>query len=182
METVIHFFKQLLDEHGQLWLIGQGFGIVAILLGFLSYQLKTKRQLLFMQSCVAVTFCLHYFFIGAYSGMVVNVLNIARNIVYDIRTSKGMESKGIPLGFVALQALLCILAWDAWYSVFILVGICINTYCMSLSDPQTVRKSILVTSPLVLIYDLFARSVGGTVYEAVALCSAVIGILRNRKT
>ena len=80
------------------------------------------------------------------------------------------------------QALLCILAWDAWYSVFILVGICINTYCMSLADPQTVRKSILVTSPLVLIYDLFARSVGGTVYEAVALCSAVIGILRNRKS
>lgn len=34
---------------------------------------------------------------------------------------------------------------------------------------------------MVLIYDLFARSIGGTVYESVALLSAIIGILRMRK-
>lgn len=173
-------FREWIDTYGVLWLVGQGFGIIAIILGFVSYQLKTKRQLLLMQSGVALMFCLHYFFIGAYSGMVVNVLNIARNIVYDVRTSKGMKTKGVPIAFVALQAVLCLLAWDDWYSVFILVGICINTYCMSLADPQTVRKSILVTSPLVLIYDLYSASIGGTVYETVALVSAVIGIWRNR--
>ena len=76
---------------------------------------------------------------------------------------------------------MCLFTWDGWYSIFILAGICINTYCMSLSDPQKVRKSILVTSPLVLVYDLFARSIGGTVYESVALSSAIICILRMRK-
>lgn len=82
---------------------------------------------------------------------------------------------------MVIQAVICLFTWDGWYSIFILAGICINTYCMSLSDPQTVRKSILVTSPMVLVYDIFAHSTGGTVYESVALLSAVIGIMRMRK-
>ncbi|MBQ8236433.1 MAG: YgjV family protein [Clostridia bacterium] len=181
MEALITLFENLIAEYGVLWLIGQGFGIIAIVLGFVSYQVKTKRSLLFMQGAVAFTFLIHYFLIGAYSGMAMTALNIVRNIVYDARTKKGITSKWIPIAFVAVQAVMCLFTWDGWYSIFILVGICINTYCMSLPNPQTVRKSILITSPMVLVYDIFARSIGGTVYESVALLSAVIGILRNRK-
>ena len=43
------------------------------------------------------------------------------------------------------------------------------------------RKSILVTSPLVLIYDVFTLSIGGIVYETVAIVSSIIGIVRYRK-
>ena len=181
MESVINFFKDLLDTNGIGWMIGQVFGIIAIILGFISYQLHTKRQLIFMQSAVAVVFCIHYFLIGAYSGMAMNCVNIIRNAAYDYRTRKGINSKLIPIVFVIIQALMCAFTWEAWYSVFVLFGICANTYCMSFADSQNVRKSILVTSPFVLTYDIFARSVGGTIYESVALVSAFIGIIRNRK-
>ncbi len=176
----MHFLERLITENGIAWVVGQGFGILAIILGFISYQVRTQRQILFMQSMVAVVFSIHYFLIGAYSGMAMNALNIARNICYDYRVRKGICSKLIPIGFVVLQAAICSLTWEAWYSVFVMLGICINSYCMSFSDPQNVRKSILVTSPMVLTYDAFARSVGGFIYEAVALASAMIGILRNR--
>ena len=75
-----------------------------------------------------------------------------------------------------------ILAWDAWYSIFVVVGITVNTVCMSL-NAQNIRKSILVTSPMVLIYDVFAKSISGAVYEAVAIVSSAIGLYRfyNRK-
>ncbi len=181
METLINFFENLIAEYGILWLIGQGFGIIAIVLGFLSYQTKTKSKLLFFQGAVALAFIIHYLLIGAYTGMAMNALNILRNFLYDRRTKKGSTGKALPIIFVIVQAVMCLFTWDGWYSIFILAGICINTYCMSLSDPQKVRKSILITSPMVLVYDIFARSIGGTVYESVALLSAVIGILRNRK-
>ena len=181
METIIEFTKNLFDTHGTIFMIGQAFGILAIILGFVSYQVKTQRQILFMQSMVAVTFCIHYFMIGAYSAMAMNGVNIIRNAVYDIRTRKGIESKLIPVSFVVIQAVMCALTWEAWYSVFVLIGICVNTYCMSFKSAQNVRKSIVVTSPLVLTYDIFARSIGGSIYESVALVSAVIGIIRNRR-
>lgn len=180
--AIIDFFKQILDAHGITYMIGQGFGIVAIILGFVSYQVKTQRQILFMQSMVAVVFCIHYGLIGAYSALGMNGVNIVRNIAYDYRTRKGIKSRLIPIIFVLIQIVICALTWEAWYSVFVLIGVCINTYAMSFRDPQNVRKSIIVTSPFVLTYDVFARSVGGSIYESIALISAAIGIFRYKKS
>ena len=180
MQAIIDYFVKITDTNGIGWVIGQGFGILAIVLGFVSYQLHTKRQLLVMQTIVAIVFCVHYYLLSAYSAMAMNIVNIFRNAAYDYRTNKGITSRTIPIAFVIIQAAMCILTWDAWYSVFVLLGICINTYCMSLSNSQLVRKSITVTSPLVLTYDVFAYSIGGAIYESVAIVSSVIGIIRNR--
>ena len=182
METVINFLKNILDTYGILWIIGQGFGIVAIILGFLSYQVKTQRQIIFMQSLVAAVFCIHYGLIGAYSALAMNAVNIVRNIVYDYRVKKGIKSKLIPIIFVVMQVVMCALTWEAWYSVFVLIGIGINTYAMSLYNSQHVRKSILISSPLVLTYDILAGSVGGSIYESVVMISAAVGIIRHRRS
>ena len=168
-------------EHGVAWIIGQIFGIIAIILGFISYQLKTQKQLLFMQTSVAAVFCVHYFLIGAYSGMAMNAVGIVRNLVYNRQNQKGISNKLIPIAFVAVQGAICALTWEAWYSVFVLFGLTINTYCMSFKNPQNVRKSIFVTSPLVLTYDGFASSYGGMIYESVAIISSFIGVMRNRR-
>ena len=74
-----------------------------------------------------------------------------------------------------------IITWQAWYSIFVLVGIAINTYCVGLCNSQNLRKSILVTSPLVLIYNIFTMALSGIVFEVVGIVSATIGIIRHRK-
>ena len=181
MEEIIVFFENLLQSHNTAWLIGQVLGIVAIILGFVSFQMKTQKGLLFMQVCVAAVFCVHYFLIEAYSGMAMNAVCIVRNLVYDHQNQKAAKNKLIPIIFVVIQCVMCALTWDAWYSVFVLVGIAINTYCMSFSDPQNVRKSIFFSCPLVLIYNIFASSIGGIIYESVAIASAFIGVIKNRK-
>ena len=79
------------------------------------------------------------------------------------------------------MALAGILTWQAWYSVFVFLGLAINSLCLAFSDPQNVRKSILVTSPMVIVYNCFAHSYGGIVYETVAIVSSAIGIVRNFK-
>ena len=163
------------------YIIGQIFGILAIILGFVSYQVKTQRQILFLQTLTAAVFVIHYFLIGATTAMAMNAVNIVRNFAYDVRNRKGWKNPAIPIAFTVLQAVIGIITWQAWYSIFVFCGICINTYCMSLRDPQKVRASIVVTSPMVLTYDAFTTSIGGVVYESVALVSAVIGFLRNRK-
>lgn len=163
------------------YMIGQFLGFVTIVLGFVSYQMKTQRQILFVLTATAIAFCGHYFLIGAYTGMAMNAVNILRNIAYDYRTRKGIKSAALPIIFAVIQGIMGILTWDAWYSVFILVGIVTNTVCMSFRDAHKVRLSILVTSPLVLTYDVFSSSYGGIVFEAVSLVSAAIGIIRSKK-
>ena len=164
-----------------IFIIGQIFGGIAIALGFLSYQLKTQKQLLICQTTVSLVFCIHYFLIGATTGMAMNVVNVIRNLVYYRRNQKGDKSMVFPIIFTSILAIIGLLTWDGWYSIFVFVGLIINSLCMSFSNPQKVRQSILVTSPMVFIYDAFTLSIGGAIYESVAIISSVIGILRNKK-
>ena len=129
----------------------------------------------------SLVFVIHYLLIGAVSGMALNMVAMVRNIVYSRRDLKIFSGKGWPAIFAVIMGIMGLLSWQGWYSVFVVLGLVINSLCMAFKDPQKIRKSILVTSPLVLIYDAFALSVGGMIYESVAIVSALVGILRFRK-
>ena len=164
-----------------MFIIAQIFGVIAVILGFLSYQMRTRRQILFALSATVIALTLHYLFLGAYTGMAMNAVSLIRNIAYDYRDRKEIKSPLIPIVFTAIQVVMGILTWQAWYSILVLIGIAINTYCVGLCNSQNLRKSILVTSPLVLIYNIFTMALSGIVFEVVGIVSAVIGIIRHRK-
>lgn len=164
-----------------IYIIGQIFGIIAVILGFVTYQVRTQKKLLFVQILTTLVFVIHYLLIGAVSGMALNMVAMVRNIVYSRRDLKIFSGKGWPATFAVIMGIMGLLSWQGWYSVFVVLGLVINSLCMAFKDPQKIRKSILVTSPLVLIYDAFALSVGGMIYESVAIVSALVGILRFRK-
>ena len=164
-----------------IYIIGQIFGIIAVILGFVTYQVRTQKKLLFVQILTTLVFVIHYLLIGAVSGMALNMVAMVRNIVYSRRDLKIFSCKGWPAIFAVIMGIMGLLSWQGWYSVFVVLGLVINSLCMAFKDPQKIRKSILVTSPLVLIYDAFALSVGGMIYESVAIVSALVGILRFRK-
>ena len=163
------------------FIIGQVLGFVAVALAILSYQMKTQRRLLFLKLGNAVVNAVHYLFIGAISGMALNLVSPVKYLVYLKRNSKGSNDKVIPILFTLITAAVGIITWTEWYSVFVFSGMVIHAFCMSFSDPQKVRISLLFTSPMVIVYNIFAMSISGVVYETVAIVSAVIGIVRYRK-
>lgn len=163
-----------------IYYIGQLLGFAAIIFGFVSYQMKTKTGVLIFQSATTLAFTLHYLLIGALSGMALNLIALVRNVVF-WRFGDRKIPKSLSIGFALVMGVVGILNWDGWFSIFILLGLVINSYCMSFENPQSIRKSILVTSPLVIVYNAFVLSVGGIVYESIAIISSIIGIVRNRK-
>ena len=163
------------------YIIGQILGIVAVFLGFLNYQVKTREKLLFVHTATLVCFILHYGLIGAYAGMAMNAVGLVRNVIFYFVGKQGKVSPVLAASFAVVVGIMGIMNWEAWYSVFCLFGLVINSYALSFSKPENVRKSILITSPLVLTYDVFACSYGGAAYETVAIVSAVIGLIRFKK-
>ena len=166
--------------------IAQGLGVVAVILGFVNYQVKTREQILFVNLATCFCFAVHYCLLGAWTGMALNALGVLRNIVYDRCGRRGPVSKGIAAGFAVAMGVVgtvtSLIARENWYFVLSVLGLVINSYAMSFTDPNNIRKSILITSPMVLVYNCFVLSVGGAVYESVAIVSSVIGICRFRKT
>ena len=92
------------------------------------------------------------------------------------------EMIGQALGmFVVLYVLLGALAWQGWFSLMPMISLLINTYFMSKGDPQLVRKSILVSSPIMIVYDVLVASYGGILFESVIIISSLISVLRYRR-
>ena len=162
-------------------LIGQLMGLVAVVLGFISFQMRTQKQLLVVQTATTIAFCIHYYLIGATSGLMMNMLGILRNLAYYNKEKPLFSGKKCPIFFAVVMGLVGLMSWQGYYSLFVVAGLVINTLFLSSSNPQTIRKSILVSSPLVLAYDGFVMSIGGVIYESVVIVSSIIGIIRYRK-
>lgn len=162
-------------------IIGQILGVIAVGVYFFTYQTKSYKKMMIIQMLTAALFCIHYFLIEAVSAVLPNFIVILRNIVYYNNDKKFFASKIFPISFAVIMVVLSIFSWEGYYSLFIIAGLALNTLFTSLPNPQTIRKSILLTSPLVFIYDVFAFSVGGMINETVAVVSSIIGIIRYKK-
>lgn len=160
------------------FIIGQIWGVLATCLTFLSYQTNTKKWLLIIQSAATLCTAISYLFLGATSGLVLNIVCIIRNVVFYFQNERSKSALISGCIFALSMIGLGVYSWQGWVSLLIIAGLSINTVFLSFGRPQLLRKSILCTSTLVLIYNIFAFSVGGIVNEAVAITSSVIGIIR----
>ena len=165
-------------------LIAQAIGFVAVILSFMTYQMKSNRGVMIMLSLATTLFCIHYSILGATTGLLLNAFSIIRNICYCFKTNKILSSKATPVILAAIMAFLSVFTWEGYHSAFFVVGITLNTLAMGYFTPQGLRKSILLTSSLIFIYNVLipgSPSYGGMLNESVAIISSVIGIIRYRK-
>ena len=185
--------------------IGQAFSILAVIISFISYQMKTSRGILIALTLATLMSCIAYAVLGRDGGLWLNVVCIIRNICYYFKDKKILSSKLVPVVLAVIMGVMGALSWEAYYSVFFVVGLVLNTLAMGYFGPQNLRKSILLTSSLILIYnigpilvpiftgtifdgtpDVVAQigkiSVGGVINESVSIASSVIGLIRYRKT
>ena len=162
-------------------IIGQVLGIAATIITGISYQMNSKRSLLLVQTIATLCTCLAYLFLGAASGFALNIVCIVRNVVFYFQKNTGKA----PLLTASLLALCMVVigafSWQGPVSLLIIVALAANTVFLSFGNPQLLRKSILGTSTMVLLYNVFVFSLGGIANEALAIISSIVGIIRFRK-
>lgn len=162
-------------------IIGQALGILATVITGISYQMNTKRSLLLVQTAATACTCLAYFLLGAASGFALNMVCIIRNVVFYFQKGSGKYHMLSASLLAAVMVVLGALSWQGPVSLLIIVALAANTVFLSFGNPQLLRKSILATSSLVLLYNIFVFSLGGIANEALAIGSSVVGIFRFRQ-
>ena len=163
-----------------LFYIGQGLGIVAVILGFVSFQMKTPGRILLFQIVTASVFALHYLLIGAPTAVWLNLLAAVQCTVYYLLGRRGGAGRIVPRLFAAAVVVASILTWTGWYTLLIMVGLAINALSLSFSRAQSIRMAQFVKTPTCFLYNLLVLSLGGAVYEAAVFLSSLIGVLRAR--
>ena len=163
-------------------LIGHILGFIAVGLFFYSYQVTEKRSLMIIQTIATALSCVQYLLIGAFSGFALNIVCIIRNFIFYFRDKNHKTEIISPILISLCIGAASILSWEGVHSLLITLGLVINTVCMGLCDAKSFRKTILISSSLILIYNIFAFSYSGILSESISLISVVIGIIRYRST
>ena len=162
-------------------LTGQIFGWLSALLTFISYQCKKHRTLIIVNTLASLSLCVSYFFLDAYSGMVLNCISLIRNTIIYKKDWKIFSYSFWPYVLAGMMGIAGILSWQGPISLLIVSALTINALFMAFPNVQNLRKSILLTSPMVIIYNAYYGVWGGVVNEMIAICSAVIGLYRYRE-
>ncbi len=161
-------------------LIGHILGFIAVGLFFYSYQVTSKKSLMIIQTVATALSCVQYLLIGAFSGFALNIVCIIRNFIFYYRDKNQRTDLISPILISLCIASASILSWEGVHSLLITLGLVVNTMCMGLCDAKSFRKTILISSSLILIYNIFAFSYSGILSEAISLVSVIIGIIRYR--
>ena len=162
------------------FIIGQIIGMLAVVTGFISYQMKTTKGILSFQILTALFFSAHYFLIGANTAAVVNFMAVISCTCYYIRNRRGSRSLWVPIVFISLNWIIGILTWDGWISLLLLLGLTANGVGLAINKPQAIRKFYLIKAPFCLAYNALVFSWGGVIYEIATLTSAIIALIRDR--
>jgi hypothetical protein len=161
-------------------LAGHILGFIAVGLFFYSYQVTQKRSLMIIQTVATALSCVQYLLIGAFSGFALNIVCIIRNFIFYRRDKMKRTDLVSPIVLSFCIAAASILSWEGMHSLLISLGLVVNTMCMGLCDAKSFRKTILISSSLILIYNIFAFSYSGILSESISLLSVIIGIIRYR--
>ena len=157
---------------------GHILGFISVALFFYSYQCTEKRKLVVVQTVATALSCVQYLLIGAFSGFALNVVCIIRNFAFNYRDKKQSKSLVVPVLFSLAMAVVSVFSWEGIHSLLITAGLVVNTMCMGIFDAKDFRKTILISSSLILVYNVFALSYSGMLSESISLLSVVIGIIR----
>ena len=164
------------------FIISQTIGLIAAALLLLSFQQRTHKRIVLMQFCSGLLFALQYFLLGAYEGMVGNIVGFTRSIAYCFRgKSKFVDSLLCPTIFAILAGLGGLLTYTSPASLLPMIAMMISSFVMWSPKTQQLRALTIPTSLMWLVYNLICSSWSGTATEICNLISIAIGLFRFRQ-
>ena len=164
--------------------MSQVFTIIMFALLGVSYLVKTRTKILVV-SLIATAFgALAYILLGAWTGLIVVILGILRNLYLFWDTKRFGERKTIErrdvialIVFIAASIAVTIPAYNGPLSLMsLLAGIC-YTYSVWQKNPMVYKFLGIPGAILWLIYNAFVRSLFGAILEFVMLAFSIYGFV-----
>ena len=158
-------------------ILAQVLGILGTIFAFLSFQLKENKKFFLLQALSGCMFALNFLLLGAYTGCVLNFINIFRGAVM-IGTKKTNKPYWLIIT-LALYTVATILTYTNVFSLIALIAQLVGTIAMWSRNGKTIRVlQLFCVSPLWLIHNIFVFSIGGILCEVFNLGSIIVSLIR----
>ena len=161
----------------QSWLI-QLIGLVGSVIAITSLQSGSRKKILSLQVVCCVLWVVHYGLLGAWTGALIKCLGLGRAVVCSCNDRKWAKSPLWLVFFLVCYAVSPLLTWDGPHCLLLGGAMMMTTVALWVHDMRLTRLLFLLNSPLVLLYNLIARSYSCAAIEVVALASFALAVWR----
>lgn len=143
--------------------------VIAWIFLIASYWKNKDDGLLFLQVISCIFFILNYIFLGAYTGLVVIIFEIIRDIFYiNLKNDKRFFCFSLPI-----YALIGFFTYDGIWSLFSIFASVCDGYALTYHGKKVVFLGLLVYV-LWLIYDIYFFSIANIFAESILIISNLI--------
>lgn len=141
-------------------------GVVAWLFLALSYYRKNTNKILVFQIIGTILYCLHYFLLGAYSGVFICLFEV----LFDYGYYKTDKDNYIYLASVPIRILGGILTYNVIYDILPILASLIDGYTLTKKKKKVVIGAV-ISYTLWVIYDICVMSISGAFTDGIIVLS-----------
>lgn len=161
---------------------GTIFGIGATVSLFLIYQQKSRNKLLLCKLSADICWIVHYFYLGAYSGMVPGTVGIFRELIFLNREKYKWCNKIIwPMIFIIFNWILGYKAYKAPIDLLPIIASTFVTVSLWFKNPFFTKAISVPVSIAFIIYNFFVHSYIGMFNEGLSIISLIIFYIKEIK-
>ena len=156
------------------------FSILAFIALIISTCIKERKKSLMVQSINCLLESIYDFFIFAYTGAVLSIINFIRTFLF---INKEEFNKTVYLLilylFEGIILINCTITWCGYISILPTVGSMIRTYCLWQPNMKFVRMSAITTGIFYGIYYIYYQSWFMVLGDAILLITGMYAIWKN---
>ena len=166
--------------------ISQIIGLAAVGLYFFSYQLKKRKQIVWVICISNAFYVLQYILLGAFSGAVMDTLSAVGSFFAGEKHSPKLKSytKLIAvanLTVIAVVGVIIAIVQRDPIELLPILGALFQTGGLWCENEQTIRKFGLLGTPFWLIYNFISQAYGAAFGTVLVIVSIITALVRYRK-
>lgn len=155
-------------------------GVLAVATFLLSFQLKTRRNIIAVNLTSRLLYILQYLCLGALEGAVLDSMGLLSSLVAQ-QKGRPFVAKHFVLIVIVINAALLVAGtflYENIFSLFAILGIMFEVTALWLTKEKNIRILSLVAAPCWLIYNFTSGAYGSVVGNVLVILSIGIAMAR----
>ena len=166
-----------MDNEPLIFILGQAFGIFALICTVISMQLKEKKPLMVLQTASEAFVVAQYLVKGAITGSLQAIVSFVRDLIFTNHHNH-RTTLWVLLVIYAIMTVFTIISWTGPLSVLPYVGSLIYAWSLWYGKVKWIRLGNAVGNSPYLIYTLLTDNYALFIMTLLEVISSAIGFIR----
>lgn len=155
-------------------------GVLAVATFLLSYQLKQRKSIIFVNAISSCLYVLQYILLGAVEGAAIDVLSAVSTVAAHNKDKKFIDKHTniivtvLNLSFIAAGLAL----YKNIFSLFPIAGAILQTSAFWITSEKRIRQVSFLGTPFWLVYNLVSQAYGSAIGSVLGILSIGLAIYR----